>query len=138
LLTKDLDKANLLLGYNYKISGTVIEGEKNGRKIGFPTANILPATNKLIPANGAYAVEVNTEFGCFSGMLNIGVNPTINSTNKGISIEVNIFNFNHDIYNHDISIVFKKRLRDEKQFNNIEQLVAQMKLDKAETLRIFS
>ena len=120
------------------ITGTVIEGKKIGRKIGFPTANILPDSNDPIPANGTYAVEVNTEFGCFAGMLNIGVNPTIDSANKKISIEVHIIDFNKDIYNKNISITFKKRLRDEMQFENIEQLVAQMKLDKEETIKLFS
>jgi riboflavin kinase/FMN adenylyltransferase len=116
------------------ITGTIIEGKKLGRKIGFPTANILPDANEPIPANGAYAVEVNTEFGCFLGMLNIGVNPTIDSENKKLSIEVHIINFDKDIYNKNISITFNKKLRDEMQFENIEQLVAQMKLDKEETI----
>jgi riboflavin kinase/FMN adenylyltransferase len=138
LLAGDLDKANRLLGYNYKMSGTVIEGKKIGRKLGFPTANILPDKNKLIPAGGVYAVEVETKFGYFTGMLSIGINPTINPSNSEISIEVNIFDFNQDIYNQKISVVFKKRLRDEKQFNNIEQLVSQMKLDREETLNVFS
>ena len=138
LLAGNLDKANQLLGYNYILKGTVIEGKKIGGKIGFPTANILPDSNKLIPANGAYAVEVNTEFGCFPGMLNIGINPTIDSTNRKTSIEVHIINFDKDIYNKNISISFKKRLRDEMRFENIEQLVAQMKLDKEETIKLFS
>ena len=137
LLAGDLDNANRLLGYDYTVTGTVIEGKKIGSKIGFPTANILPDANELIPANGAYAVEVKTKFGCFPGMLNIGVNPTIDSTNRKINIEVHIINFDRDIYNKSISIIFKKKLRDEKQFENIEQLAAQMKLDKEETIKLF-
>ena len=136
LLAGDVDNANRLLGYNYTVEGTVIEGKKNGKKIGFPTANILPDITKLIPASGVYAVETNTKYGHFSGMLNIGVNPTINPANKKISIEVNIINFDRDIYNENISVTFKKRLRDEKRFKNIEQLVQQVKLDREETLRL--
>ena len=137
LLAGDLDSANSLLGYNYTVTGTVIEGKKNGRKIGFPTANILPDITKLIPAGGGYAVEVNTKFGRFAGMLNIGVNPTINPTNKKTSIEVYIIDFDKDIYNETISVVFKKRLRSEKRFENTEQLALQMQLDKEETIRCF-
>ena len=135
LLAGDLDSANRLLGYNYSVTGTVIEGKKIGRQLGFPTANILPNKNKLIPANGVYAVEVSTKFGCFLGMLSIGVNPTINPANREISIEINIINFDRDIYNENISVIFNKRLRDEKQFENIEQLAVQIKLDREETLR---
>ena len=121
---------------NYTITGTVIEGKKIGREIGFPTANILTNADKPIPANGVYAVEVNTEFGSFQGMLSIGVNPTIDPANRKISIEVNIFDFDRDIYNKKISIVFRKRLRDEIRFENIEQLAAQMKLDRKEALNV--
>ena len=134
LLAGELDRANRLLGYDYSVTGTVIEGKKIGRRIGFPTANILPDANKLIPAAGVYAVEVNAEFGHFNGMLSIGVNPTINPANRKISIEVNIFDFDSDIYNENIVIIFKKRLRDEKRFESVEQLAAQMKLDKEKTL----
>jgi riboflavin kinase/FMN adenylyltransferase len=121
--------------YDYTITGTVIEGKKFGREIGFPTANILPDTDKPIPAGGVYAVEVITEFGHFAGMLNIGINPTIDSVNRKTNIEVHIIDFDKDIYNKTISVIIKKRLRDEIQFENIEQLVAQMKLDKEETLK---
>ena len=134
----DLDKANLLLGYDYKMSGVVIEGKKIGTKLGFPTANILPATDKLIPAGGVYAVEVETKSGYFKGMLNIGISPTINPANSKISMEVHIIDFNQNIYNQNISVVFKKRLRNERQFDNIEQLVSQMKLDREETIKVFS
>jgi riboflavin kinase/FMN adenylyltransferase len=120
---------------NYTITGTVVEGKKLGREIGFPTANILPDADKPIPACGVYAVEVITEFGCFAGMLNIGVNPTIDSANQKTSFEVHIIDFNKDIYNKTISVIIKKKLRDEIQFKNIEQLVSQMKLDKEATLR---
>ena len=137
LLAGDLDTANSLLGYNYVVTGTIIEGKKIGRKMGFPTANILPAINKLIPAGGSYAVEANTKFGRFAGMLNIGVNPTIDPANEKTSIEVYIIGFDKDIYNETISVIFKKRLRTERRFENIEQLAYQMKLDMEETIRYF-
>ena len=118
------------------ITGTVVEGKKFGREIGFPTANILPDASMSISASGVYAVEVITEFGRFFGMLNIGVNPTINAENRKTSVEVHIIDFDKDIYNKTISVIIKKRLRDEIQFENIEQLVAQMKLDMEETLKL--
>ena len=117
------------------ITGTVIKGKKLGREIGFPTANILPDANNPLPANGTYVVEVITEFGRFAGMLNIGINPTIDPSNRKTNIEVHIIDFDKDIYNKKISVIIKKRLRDEIQFKNIEQLVSQMKLDREETVK---
>ncbi|MDR2887675.1 MAG: bifunctional riboflavin kinase/FAD synthetase [Bacteroidales bacterium] len=136
LLTGDIGMANMLLGYCYKVSGTVIDGKKKGRTIGFPTANILPAANKLIPRGGVYAVEVNTGSGHFCGMLNIGTNPTVDTANRKQSIEVNIIGFNGDIYNRDVVVTFRKRLRDERRFDSMEQLALQIKLDMEEALRV--
>jgi riboflavin kinase/FMN adenylyltransferase len=138
LLNGRLDDANDLLGYNYSITGTIIEGRKIGRSIGFPTANIRPELFKLIPANGVYATEVKIENRCYPGMLSIGTNPTVNNSNELRSIEVNILNFNSDIYGSRITVVFRKRLRDEKKFDSIDQLAAQMLVDKEETLKLFA
>lgn len=138
LLTGRLDDANDLLGYNYSITGTIIEGRKIGRSIGFPTANIHPEAFKLIPANGVYAAEVIIDKQSYPGMMSIGTNPTVNSASEFRSIEVNILNFERDIYGSGITVIMRKRLRDEKKFKNIDQLVAQMLLDKAETLKLFA
>jgi len=138
LLTGRLDDANRWLGYSYSLSGTVVEGRKIGRSIGFPTANIKPdSQNKLIPSNGVYAVEVKVDGAFYPGMLNIGSNPTVNSDKSFRSIEVHILNFDNDIYGKCISVRFRKRLRDEKKFDNLGQLTKQMSLDKQDTLRLF-
>jgi riboflavin kinase/FMN adenylyltransferase len=134
-----LDDANNWLGYSYSVSGTVIEGRKIGRSIGFPTANIKPdSQHKLVPCNGVYAVEVKLDEKVYPGMLSIGSNPTVNTDAGFRSIEVHIFNFDKDIYGERISVIFRKRLRDEKKFDNIEQLTEQMEHDKQDTLRLLN
>jgi riboflavin kinase/FMN adenylyltransferase len=138
LLSGRLDEANRWLGYFYSVSGTVIEGRKIGRSIGFPTANIKPdSPNKLIPGNGVYAVEVRVDKIFYPGMLSIGSNPTVNSDTNFRSIEVHILNFDNNIYGRNISVRFRKRLRDEKKFDDLEQLTKQMSLDRQDTLRLF-
>lgn len=137
LLKGKVDEANSWLGYPYSLSGSVIEGKKIGRTIGFPTANIKPdSQNKLIPCNGVYAVEVKLDNVVFPGMLSIGSNPTVNNDIKFRSVEVHIFNYDMDIYGKNISVIFRKRLREEKKFDSLEQLTEQMELDKQETLRL--
>jgi riboflavin kinase / FMN adenylyltransferase len=139
LLQGRLEEANKLLGYCYSVSGTVIEGRKIGRSIGFPTANIRPADqHKLIPFSGVYAVEVSFEGKFYPGMLSIGSNPTVNTDPGLMSIEVHILNFEGDLYGRSISVVFRKRLRDEIRFDSIKKLVEQMELDKQSTLNLFS
>lgn len=139
LLNGRLDEANSLLGYNYSISGRIVEGKKIGRLIGFPTANIKPFdNNKLIPANGVYAVEVLLGGIKYPGMMSIGSNPTVNNDSSIRSIEVNIFEFDKDVYNSNISVNFIKRLRDEIKFENREKLIEQMKLDKRDVLRLMT
>jgi riboflavin kinase/FMN adenylyltransferase len=139
LIQGRLEEANKLLGYSYSLSGSVIEGRKIGRSIGFPTANIRPDDqHKLIPCNGVYAVEVRLGEESYQGMLSIGSNPTVNKNAALRSIEVHILNFSRDIYGRKISVVFRKRLRDEIRFENVEKLVIQMELDKLSTIELFS
>ncbi len=139
LLTCRLDDANNWLGYPYELSGTVIEGRRIGRDIGYPTANIKPLSDhKLIPCNGVYAVEVGLAGKKYPGMLSIGTNPTVNADINIRSIEVHILNFEGDIYGKEITVVFRKRLRDEKKFDNLKQLVEQMSNDKNDTLHLLT
>ena len=139
LLQGKLDEANSWLGYPYSLSGTVIEGRRIGRTIGYPTANIKPHSQyKLIPANGVYAVEVEVNETRYLGMLSIGSNPTVNEDVSFRSIEVYILNFDNDIYGHNISVQFRKKLRDEKKFDNLMQLTEQMDLDMENTLRLLT
>ncbi|MDQ1332118.1 MAG: Riboflavin biosynthesis protein [Bacteroidota bacterium] len=126
--------ANKMLGYTYSLRGQVVEGKKIGRKIGFPTANIKPGDRyKLIPADGVYAVEIQIDNSKFTGMLSIGRNPTVNKSKTSRSVEVNIFNFEKDIYGKEIEVAFRFRMRDEKKFSNTDELIRQMEIDKAMT-----
>ncbi len=139
LLNGKLDEANKWLGYSYSLSGTVIEGKKIGQSIGFPTANIEPDSEyKLIPGNGVYAVEVKLDETVYPGMMSIGSNPTVNTDISFRSIEVHILNFERDIYGKRISVAFRKRLRDEKKFDNLKQLTEQMIQDKLDTLEVLA
>jgi len=130
-----IHKANSLLGYVYSITGKVVEGQKIGRKIGFPTANIeVEDVFKLIAANGVYASKIEIKGQFFNGMSNIGVRPTLNG--KDLTIEVNIFDFNRDIYGETISIFFVDRIRDEKRFENLTELKKQLQRDRTIVLNI--
>ncbi len=121
--------ANMLLGYNYFISGEVIKGKSIGRTINFPTANIhVHANYKLIPKDGAYIVSSVILETLYYGMMNIGNNPTVDGKNK--SIEVHFFDFDMDLYGNDIRIEFHKRLRDEHKFDSITELKSQLEKDK--------
>lgn len=134
-----LGKGNSLLGYPYLLKGRVVEGKKIGRLLGYPTANIVPDYKyKLIPADGVYAVEVSLDEGVYNAMLYIGARPTIEREGGKRSIEVNIFDFDDDIYGKPLTVRFMHRLRGDKKFNSREQLLEQIKKDKAETLRLLS
>ena len=133
----DIELANELLGYEYMLTGKVICGDGIGKALGYPTANIRPVEDyKLVPANGIYAVRVKEENENYSGMLYIGTRPTLNMTQR--NIEVNIFNFNKDIYNKNITVTFCKRIRDDIRFSSKEELSRQLGNDKAEALKILA
>lgn len=138
LLNGEIYAANQFLGYNYFIKGTVVHGEKTGRKIGFPTANIVVNEwYKLIPTNGVYAVKAKIEGRVFNGMLNIGSRPTLNQNNIE-TIEVNIFNFDEDIYDQEIVIEFFEKIRDEQKFEDLSALKKQLNIDKEQVIQIFN
>lgn len=125
LQSGDITTANTYLGRNYCVSGRVIHGNQLGRSIGYPTANIEVKENyKLIPADGVYAVKVCNKYTKFDGMLNIGQKPTIGGENK--TIEVNIFDFNQDIYNTEITIEFVDHVRNEIKFDSLDSLKLQL------------
>lgn len=128
----DVDAAARCLGYEYFLDGTVVGGYQVGRKIGFPTANLcVDDPEKLIPADGVYAVWVTLDGSTYMGMLNIGMRPTIdNGTNR--TIEVNILHFHSDIYNKTIRLTFVKRTRPELKFDTIDALIGQLHKDAEE------
>lgn len=127
----DLDTARAFLGYPYPVSGTVVKGEQIGQKLGYPTANIVLEDNeKIIPANGVYAVEVrfpSEGTKVCGGMCNIGIRPTFGG--KFQTIEVHIFDFSESIYGNLLELRFVKRLRSEKKFDQREQLIEQLTQD---------
>ena len=121
-----INEANKLLGRKWSIEGKVIAGEKRGRKIGFPTCN-LKLNNYVIPQPGVYAVKVNGNNFAKKGIANIGFRPTFNG--QSLLLETNIFGINKNLYNKVIDVHFKKFIRKEKKFQNIEELKKQIKID---------
>ena len=134
LLNGEIELANAYLGYAYSLSGTVIEGQKIGRTMAYPTANIKINENyKLIPKNGVYVVSSSINNKPVFGMLNIGKNPTVNGLDD--SIEVHFFNFNTNLYHTEISLQLLTRIRNEQKFNSLEDLKKQLALDEAYSLK---
>lgn len=139
LLHCDIDTANKYLGYDYFFEGKVIEGNKLGRTLGYPTANIeLSDVNKLVPGHGIYAVQVKVgnEHQLMNGMMSIGIRPTLGNSER--TIEVNIFDFNKDIYAETVRVYLKKYLREEKKFSGLEELKNAIDADKANALTYLS
>lgn len=129
ILDGQLEMANEFLGEPFQISGEVVHGNKLGRTIGFPTANLkVDYAPKLIPKNGVYAVEVMVKNQLYKGVMNIGNKPTVQGT-KALFLEVFIFNFSEEIYGEHLVIRFFHRLRDEQKFDGIEALKTQLKKD---------
>ena len=133
----NIGKANKYLGYPFSLHGKVIEGQKLGRKIQFPTANIETSDpNKIIPGHGVYAVFINHGNVTYKGMLNIGIRPTVNKNADRRSIEVHIFNFNKDIYKQPIKLRFIEKIREEQKFDSVDKLKAQLENDKLTVTKI--
>lgn len=133
-----IEQANLLLGWNYFLSGLIVQGVQRGRTIGFPTANInISDPLKIIPKHGVYLVKVKLSDKNYFGFVNIGFRPTFDSNNK-LSIEVNIFDFNKDIYGENMTIEFLEYIREEIKFNSVDELKKQINNDKEICLRILN
>lgn len=134
----DIIRANKLLGRNYEFSGIVVGGDKRGRELGFPTANIkLSSQEKLLPASGVYAVKVMVENERHTGLLSIGKRPTFYNQGELVS-EVYIFDFNREIYGAKVTTELVERLRGEVKFNSAEDLINQMNTDKENGYKIFN
>ncbi len=129
LLDGDVRLAATMLGYPYSITGEVVTGNKIGRNIGFPTANLKPNSKyKLVPGQGVFATMIQAGGESYKGMTNIGYRPTIDADH--LTIEVNIFDFNKDIYGKDITLSFIEHIRSEKRFASLGDLQLQLKNDK--------
>lgn len=161
LLAGEIETANSYLGYNYFFEGMVVDGNKLGRTLGYPTANIIVHDeDKLVPANGIYVAEaeislpltINNQRSTeetittglqpaahspqlLQGMMSIGIRPTVNGKDR--TIEMNIFDFNEDIYGRTMKVFVCKYLRSEEKFNTLEELVKQIDIDKQNSLQYF-
>ena len=123
----EISLANQMLGYSYSIEGKVVHGYKIGRNLGYPTANIKPSNNKLIPPDGVYAVRCEVDDLMYKGVVSIGNRETFEKKIK--SIELHIFFFERNIYNKEIKIEFKEFLRKQEKFPSVDTLVEQIKKD---------
>lgn len=122
--------ANRYLGYAYSLHGRVTEGDRIGRSIGYPTANLIIDQGKLLPANGVYSVEVRLENNTYFGMLNIGRRPTLNKPDE-MRVEVHIFAYRGNLYGREIRLDIHRRIRDERRFDNLDDLKQQLQKDEA-------
>jgi len=139
LLEGEIETANEYLTRPYRFTGFVVKGNQLGRQIGFPTANLnLDDSKKLIPKNGVYAVLVRIDGSDkqHRAMCNIGIRPTVSGKTK--TIEINMFDFNLDIYGTKLTVFFQQRIRDEQKFESVEKLKAQLILDEAKCRSILS
>lgn len=138
LITGDLKNANKLLGRNYEFSGVVIGGDKRGRQLGYPTANIkLSSEEKLLPAVGIYAVKIFLGGKLHNGLLSIGKRPTFYDDGELVT-EVYIYDFDREIYGEKVTVELIERLRGEEKFNSADELINQMNKDKENGLKIFN
>lgn len=131
----DIDTVTRLLGRPYSISGIVVDGEKRGRTIGFPTANLQLDEPYVTPANGVYAIKAMVKGETYKGVMNIGVKPTFSSGEPMPSFEAHLFEFSEQIYGEQMNVELIAFLRPERKFSSIDDLVAQIKLD-AETAKV--
>jgi len=132
-----IDKANILLSHPYVLKGKVVHGKKLGHTIGFPTANLEPLhPSKLIPAEGIYAVRINIEQVFYDGMLYIGTKPTVDDEIK-LVIEVNIFDFDQNIYGQEVCLHFIEYVREDQKFDGLAQLTKALQADERRVRDIF-
>ncbi len=129
----NIKTANTYLGYNFMLTGKVIDGKKLGQTINYPTANLhIEETYKLIPKHGVYIVKSIIDNITVYGMMNIGHNPTVNGKHQ--TIETHFFDFNKDLYGQNLKIELLQRLRDEQKFNSVQELQTQLHIDKKNAL----
>ena len=131
----DLAEVNILLGRPFTYVSKVVHGDKRGRKLGFPTANLEIGNHRAMLPNGAYAVNVKFEDKNYCGITNIGDNPTFNVHDRRLEVYIN--DFNKNIYGQEISVSFLEKLRDEQKFDSVEELVAQLRQDLKNSINIW-
>lgn len=132
----EVSTANKELGRPYETHGIVIHGDARGRTLGYPTANIEPRCDELIVADGVYAVELNVQGDWYQGMASVGYNITFGGTTT-LRIEINLFDFNQEIYGEEVTVRWYQRLRSEEKFSNVTQLIQRLAQDEQEVRRYF-
>ncbi|WP_445506096.1 bifunctional riboflavin kinase/FAD synthetase [Niallia sp. 03190] len=137
ILKGDMEYIPSLLGRYYTVEGYVIHGDKRGRTIGFPTANIDSENGLLLPPQGVYAVRIKVDECWYNGVCNVGTKPTFHPDKTTQSVEVHIFQFNQDIYGEKVELEWHFRIRSEKKFNGIAELVSQIEKDKQTAIEYF-
>lgn len=134
----NMERAEILLGRPYSLTGEVIHGDKRGRTIGYPTANIKIEDYYFLPRIGVYAVEVEVGDKHYYGMANLGYNPTFTDDRENTKLEVHIFDFDENIYGEQIVVYWKKFIRDEEKFSGIDELVEKLKDDEDQSREFFA
>jgi riboflavin kinase / FMN adenylyltransferase len=130
-----VDEAGALLGHSYYVDGTVVEGRKRGRELGFPTANIA-TDNELLPPHGIYATVLDVDGVVHAGLTNIGTRPTFDESD--VTVETYLLKYSGDLYGKRVRLSFVQRLRDERRFEDVDALRAQMQADERWAERLFS
>ncbi|KKK35319.1 riboflavin biosynthesis protein RibF [Salinicoccus sediminis] len=133
-----LEEVNDALGRPFEVQGVVVQGEKRGRTIGFPTANVEPEYRYHLPAKGVYAVtlKLNNEDEIYKGVCNVGVKPTFHDNMTRVSIEVHLFDFNRSIYGENVTVYWHNFIREEQKFSGIGELTAQIGKDKEKAVEL--
>lgn len=134
--TGDIEKANSLLGRSYFLSGRVIKGQGRGKQIGFPTANMDYDKELIIPIGGVYITRTTIHDMTYNSVTNIGINPTFNM-GQVVNIETHLLDFNRDIYGEEVRVSFLKKIREEKKFTSVNDLIAQIESDVKTTKAFF-
>lgn len=135
----NVEEASLLLGRNFRTIGTVVGGEKKGRQLGFPTANVSPSEGSILPENGVYAVRFIVDGTSMNGVCNVGVKPTFNNPDiKSPMVEVHILDYDGNLYDKEVAVEWVKHIRAEKKFESIDALTSQIEKDKETAINILA
>lgn len=133
-----VEEAAGLLGRNFRTIGTVVHGEKKGRELGFPTANVLPPKDSILPLNGVYAVRFLVDDKQYDGVCNVGVKPTFEQEQEQAMVEVHVLNFDGNLYGKHVKVEWLSFIREEKKFDSFDALIEQINKDKAQVEQLLS
>lgn len=135
----NVENASLLLGRDFRTVGIVVGGEKKGRQLGFPTANVLPSEGSILPENGVYAVRFVVDGKTMNGVCNVGIKPTFNNPDiKSPMVEVHVLDFDGDLYDYEVAVEWVKHIREEKKFESLDALITQIEKDKEKAIEILT